>query len=200
MTSDLLRQIPNIITVVRVLLVIPTAWCLVEARYVEALVLMAVAGASDAVDGWLARKFDWVSWFGSALDPLADKILVGVLFITLTVQGVLPLWVAGIAIGRDLVILVGATVYRRLFRHIEFAPTLLSKVNTAVQIVVLLVLLLSLCGFDTLSDLAGRLADPYGFWLVAALATASGADYVITWGRRALAKQRAGDSHRGTSA
>ncbi len=66
MTSGLLRQIPNVITVARVLLVIPTAWCLVEGRYVEALVLMAVAGASDAVDGWLARRFDWVTWFGAA--------------------------------------------------------------------------------------------------------------------------------------
>jgi cardiolipin synthase (CMP-forming) len=199
MTSGLLRQIPNIITVVRVLLVIPTAWCLIEGRYVEALVLMAVAGASDAVDGWLARRFDWISWFGAALDPLADKLLVGVLFITLTVKGVLPMWVAGIAIGRDLVILVGATVYRLLFRHIEFAPTLLSKVNTAVQIVVLLVLLFSLCGFDRLSAIAGRVADPYGFWLVAGLAVVSGADYVITWGRRALSKQRVGGgSERGT--
>jgi cardiolipin synthase len=193
MTSGLLRQIPNIITVVRVLLVIPTAWCLVEGRYVEALVLMAVAGASDAVDGWLARRFDWVSWFGAALDPLADKILVGVLFITLTVKGVLPLWVVGIAIGRDLVILGGATVYRLLFKHIEFTPTLLSKANTAVQIVVLLVLLLSLCGFDTLSPIASAVADPYGFWLVAALAVVSGADYVFTWGRRALERQRVDD-------
>ena len=153
--TSVLRHIPNAITVVRVLLVIPTAWCLIEEQYVEALVLMAVAGASDAVDGWLARRFDWVSWFGAALDPLADKILVGVLFVTLTVKGVLPLWVAGIAIGRDLVILAGATVYRLLFKHIEFTPTLLSKANTAMQIVVLLVLLLSLCGFEYLSAIAG---------------------------------------------
>lgn len=186
--TSVLRHIPNAITVVRVLLVIPTAWCLIEEQYVEALVLMAVAGASDAVDGWLARRFDWVSWFGAALDPLADKILVGVLFVTLTVKGVLPLWVAGIAIGRDLVILAGATIYRLLFKHIEFTPTLLSKANTAMQIVVLLVLLLSLCGFEYLSAIAGSVADPYGFWLVSALAILSGADYVIRWGRLALTK------------
>jgi cardiolipin synthase (CMP-forming) len=186
--TSVLRYIPNAITVVRVLLVIPTAWCLIEEQYVEALVLMAVAGASDAVDGWLARRFDWVSWFGAALDPLADKILVGVLFVTLTVKGVLPLWVAGIAIGRDLVILVGATIYRLLFKHIEFAPTLLSKANTAMQIVVLLVLLLSLCRFEYVSAFAGSVADPYGFWLVSALAIVSGADYVIRWGRLAFTK------------
>src|SRR5262249_17222238 len=116
MTADLLRQIPNVITVVRVLLVIPTTWYLIEAEYQYALVLMAVAGASDAVDGWLARRFGWVTRFGAALDPMADKILVGVLFIALTLQGRLPLWVAGIAIGRDLVIVGGAAAYRILFK------------------------------------------------------------------------------------
>lgn len=196
MMSGMLRQVPNIITVVRVLLVIPTAWCLIEGRYVQALVLMAVAGASDAVDGWLARRFDWVTWFGAAVDPLADKILVGVLFITLTVQGALPLWVAGIAIGRDVVILAGAAAYRMMFKHIEFAPTLLSKANTAVQIVVLLLLLLALCNFQVVSPIAGSIAQPYGFWLVAVLAIVSGADYVITWSRRALAERGSQGGHR----
>ena len=191
MSAALLRQIPNVITVVRVLLVIPTAWCLVEARYEQALALLAVAGASDAVDGWLARRYNWISRFGTALDPLADKILVGVLFIALTVEGTLPLWVAGIVSGRDLVILGGAGAYRLLFKHIEFAPTLLSKANTAVQIVVLLLLLLGLCGFDVFSAIAITITDPYGFWVVAVLAIASGADYVITWSRRALAEHKA---------
>ena len=190
MSSGLLRQIPNGITVVRVLLVIPTAWWLVQEDYVRALALMAVAGASDALDGWLARRFNWISRFGTALDPLADKILVGVLFIVLTVKGVLPLWVAGIAIGRDLVIVGGAAAYRLLFKQIEFAPTLLSKANTAVQIVVLLLLLLGLCGFEYLSPIARAITDPYGFWVVAGLALASGADYVITWSRRALWQHR----------
>jgi cardiolipin synthase len=190
MNPDLLRQIPNIITVVRVLLVIPTAWCLFESYYVEALGLLALAGASDAVDGWLARRFDWVSRFGSALDPLADKILVGVLLLVLMVRGVLPVWVAGIAIGRDLVLLAGAGAYRLIFKHIEFAPTLLSKANTAVQIFVLLLVLLGLCGFPDLSPIARAISDPYGFWVVAGLAIASGADYVITWSRRALSQPR----------
>src|SRR4030095_2151162 len=112
MTSKRLSQVPNVITVVRVLLVIPTAWCLLTSRYVEALALMAVAGASDAVDGWLARRLSSVTRFGAPLDPRADKILVGVLFIVLTMRGVLPLWVVAIAIGRDLVIVGGALAYR----------------------------------------------------------------------------------------
>ncbi len=190
MSSLILSQLPNVITVVRVLLVIPTAFCLLTDRYVEALALMATAGASDAVDGWLARRLGVVSQFGAALDPLADKILVGVLFIALTMKGVLPLWVVGIAIGRDLVILGGALVYRLMFKHLEFAPTLISKINTAAQIVVLLLLLLGLCEFELLSPLARALTNPYGFWLVTVLATVSGLDYVVTWGRRAVFEHR----------
>jgi cardiolipin synthase (CMP-forming) len=190
MTSAVLQQIPNVITVVRVLLVFPTAWCLLSERYVDALVLLAIAGASDAVDGWLARKLDAISRFGAAVDPLADKILVGVLFVALLLKGALPMWVVGIAIGRDVVILVGAGVYRLLFKHIEFAPTPISKLNTAAQIVVLLLLLFGLCDFGDLSRLARTLTDPYGFWLVALLAIVSGLDYVLTWGRRALAERR----------
>jgi cardiolipin synthase len=185
-----LRQIPNAITVARVLAVAPTAWCLWVGLYLEALVLMAVAGASDAVDGWLARRFDWGSRFGAALDPLADKLLVGVLFVVLTIKGHLPLWVAGIAVGRDLVILTGAGTYRWLFGHLEFSPTWLSKANTAVQIVVCLVILLSLCSLDWISDVARAAADPYGIWAVAMLGLLSGVDYVFTWSRRAFDEAR----------
>ena len=190
MTSKLLSQIPNVITVVRVLLVIPTAWCLLMSRYVEALALMAVAGASDAVDGWLARRMSSVTRFGATLDPLADKILVGVLFIVLTVRGVLPLWVVAVAVGRDLVILGGALAYRVMFKHIEVAPTLISKANTAAQIFVLLLLLLGLCDFPQVSAVARAATDPYGFWVVAVLAVVSGVDYVATWGRRAVDEHR----------
>jgi len=190
MTSKLLSQIPNVITVVRVLLVIPTAWCLLMSRYVEALALMAVAGASDAVDGWLARRMSSVSRFGATLDPLADKILVGVLFIVLAVRGVLPLWVVAVAVGRDFVILAGALAYRMMFKHIEVAPTLISKANTAAQIFVLLLLLLGLCDFPQVSAAARAASDPYGFWVVVVLAVVSGVDYVATWGRRAVYEHR----------
>ncbi len=190
--TQMLRQIPNMITVARVFAVAPTAWFLWTDAYVEALVLMTIAGASDAVDGWLARRYDWGSRFGEAVDPLADKLLVGTLFVVLTLKGHLPLWAAGIAIGRDLVILGGATVYRVWFGHIEFEPTLLSKANTLVQILVCLLLLLALCQFGALSELAQSVADPSGIALVAVLGLVSGFDYVITWSRRAAREAKAG--------
>lgn len=180
-----IAQLPNVITVVRILLVAPTAWLLWHGAYFQALVLMAIAGVSDAVDGWLARQFNWASRFGAAMDPLADKLLVGTMFVVFTLQDHIPLWLAVVVIGRDVVIVAGAGVYRLLFEEIEFAPTFLSKANTAMQIVMLLLLLVSLCQLQWISPLAELLADPFCFWIVALLGISSGLDYVLTWGLRA---------------
>ncbi len=192
MVADLnLSQLPNIITIARILLVVPTAWLLLESRYVEALVLMAVAGASDALDGWMARRFGWMSRFGAAMDPVADKLLVAATFIIFTLQGHIPIWVAAIVLGRDAVIMTGAGAYRLFFEPIQFAPTFISKANTAMQIVALLMLLLGLCGFGAISELALALVDPWCFYLLAVLGLSSGVDYVITWGRKAWLQGRA---------
>jgi cardiolipin synthase len=189
--DNALSQLPNVITVIRILLVFPTGWLLLETRYVEALVLMAVAGASDALDGWMARRFGWISRFGAAMDPVADKLLVAATFLIFTVQGYIPIWVAAIVLGRDAVIMGGAGAYRLFFEPIEFAPTLISKANTATQIVTLLMLLLGLCGFDALSETMLLIVDPWCFFLLAVLGIVSGADYVRTWGRKAWRHGRA---------
>jgi cardiolipin synthase len=186
MQTARISNLPNVITVLRILLVIPTGWLLLRAHYVEALVLMAIAGASDALDGWLARRFDWTSRFGAAMDPIADKLLVASTFVIFTVQGHIPVWVAAIVLGRDAVIMAGAGAYRLFYEPIEFAPTFVSKANTATQIVTLLMLLFGLCGFGLFSELAVRLVDPWCFYLLAVLGLSSGADYVITWGLKAL--------------
>ena len=117
-------QLPNLITGVRMLLVLPAGWLLWLGRYPEALVVVGVAGASDALDGELARRFGWRSAFGSMMDPIADKLLVLAIFVIFTFQGHIPLWVAVVVIGRDMVILAGAGIYRLMFGSIEMAPTL----------------------------------------------------------------------------
>ena len=178
-------QIPNVITLMRVLLVVPIAWLLWGGRYPEALLLVAVAGLSDAVDGALARRFEWRSEFGALLDPLADKAMVVALFVVLTMQGQLPLWLAVVVVTRDAVILAGAGAYRLLFGKLVMAPTLVSKANTAVQVVVLLLMLFALCGFGAASEIAAMLADPLCFYLVALLSVLSGLDYVVTWSLKA---------------
>jgi len=179
-----MHHIPNIISVIRILLVIPTAYALWQNMYQQALVLMFIAGVSDAVDGALARRFNWMSELGKALDPIADKLLVGAMIIVFTVQEHLPLWVALIVLSRDFIILLGAAAYRRWFERVGFNPTFLSKANTAIQIVTLLLLLLALCEFDTLSAWASAAVDPHLFYVLAVLGVASGADYVVTWGQR----------------
>ena len=180
-----LSQLPNGITLLRILLVAPIVWLLWQTRYPEALVLMAIAGASDAVDGLLARRFNWGTEFGALVDPLADKVMVVAVFLALTVQGVIPLWLAAVVVGRDAVILAGAGVYRLWFHEISMSPTLISKANTAVQILVLLLVLFGLCGFGAPSELALRAMDPWCFYLVAGLSVASGVDYVVTWSLKA---------------
>jgi cardiolipin synthase len=190
MTATKLRHIPNAITVARVVLVAPTAYYLWHAQYQLALALMAIAGTSDAIDGWLARKFGWMSKLGATLDPVADKLLVGVLFVVLTLQGHLPPWLVAIVVGRDAIILAGAGVYRLLFSHLELVPTFISKANTALQIVLLLLFLLMLCNLPVVSELSRSIVFPYGVWLVAIVGVVSGLDYVVTWSRRAIHQAR----------
>ena len=178
-------QLPNLITGVRMLLVLPAGWLLWLGRYPEALVVVGVAGASDALDGELARRFGWRSAFGSMMDPIADKLLVLAIFVIFTFQGHIPLWLAVVVIGRDMVILAGAGIYRLMFGSIEMAPTLVSKANTAIQILMLLLLLLGLCGFGVLSEVALLIVDPWSFWVLAVFGVGSGLDYVVTWSLKA---------------
>lgn len=184
------RYVPNVITVVRIVLIAPTAWLLLSGGYAGALALIALAGASDALDGALARRFAWTTRFGELADPLADKLLVGVTFVILVLQGHVPLWLAIIAITRDLIIMLGVLAYRFVFERIEIAPTFISKANTAMQIAMLIAVLITLIDMAPLSAFAAAVLNPWGFALVALLAIVSGVDYVITWGYRALQRSR----------
>lgn len=179
-----MAHIPNIITVLRIFLVVPTAWLLFEMRYLEAFVLMVIAGVSDALDGFLARRFNWMSKLGATLDPLADKLLVAVMFIIFTVQGHVPLWVAIIVLVRDFTIVCGAGVYKLLYEEVEISPTFVSKANTAMQIITVCLLMASLLPIGVLADVAGKLVQPC-FYILAVLGVTSGVDYVITWGSKA---------------
>ena len=185
-----LANLPNIISIARISLVIPTAWLLWEGFYVWALILTTVAGASDALDGWLARRLNAVSQFGAAMDPVADKLLVAVIFVIFALQGHLPVWLAAIILGRDAVIMAGAGVYRLMFGQIEYAPTYLSKANTAMQIATAALVLVWLCDLGVLSEAIELVMDPWGFYLLAAVGLASGLDYVVTWSLRAWREAR----------
>lgn len=181
----MLAQIPNVITVLRIILVIPIGYLLWQNAHVDAFVLMLVAGVSDALDGFLARRFQWLSRLGATLDPLADKLLVACVFVVFTLQGHIPLWVAIIVLVRDFTIVAGAGVYKVLYEEVEIAPTFVSKANTATQITVLLLILVGLLPVGIFSEISRILVDPYGFYILAILGLVSGIDYVFKWGSKA---------------
>jgi len=157
----------------------------------EAFVLMIVAGVSDALDGYLARRFEWMSKLGATLDPLADKFLVAAVFIVFTLQGHIPVWVALIVLARDFTIVAGAGVYKLLYEEVDIAPTFLSKANTAMQIVTLCLLMGSMLSLGIVAEIAAGVLEPF-FYVLAVLGVGSGFDYVVTWGSKAYrqGKQR----------
>jgi cardiolipin synthase len=180
-----LKGIPNLITGLRLVLAIPLGWLILRGDYTWALVLGTVAGLSDALDGFAARTLRVESRLGAMLDPIADKTLILVAFVTLACAGLLPVWLAVLVILRDLVIVGGALTYHALFRDLEVRPTLLSKVNMALQIGYCVLVLLAAAGAWQTPALLEA-----GAWLVAALACLSGLDYVLRWSRRAMAARR----------
>lgn len=186
-----LRQVPNLVTILRIALVAPAAWFLWHDQVGYALGLIAVAGVSDAVDGELARRFNWRTRFGAIADPTADKLLVVVVFAVLAIQGHLPLWLLAVVVLRDVVIVSGALTYRRLFGHLDIEPTLLSKINTGSQVVMLILLLVARTGVEPLATACAFIVAPTGFVLVGAFSVISGTQYVVVWSRRAkLAARR----------
>jgi cardiolipin synthase len=176
-----LRHLPNLITTLRILLVVPLCWLIGTSRYGGALVVAAVAGLSDAIDGFLAKHYGWQSWLGGILDPIADKLLLMAAFLWLALAGDVPAWLAALVIGRDLVIVGGAVAYYALIGRFEAAPTLLSKLTTLVQIVFVLGELLRLSHLVAVPDALRAAATG----VTALLTLASGAHYVAVWSARA---------------
>lgn len=180
--ADVLRHLPNLITILRIVLVVPMCALIAGQRWGLALVVAAAAGISDALDGFLARRFGWRSWLGGMLDPLADKILLMAAFLWLARGGVVAVWLAALVIGRDIVILAGAIAMHLLRGRFDAEPSALSKLTTVVQIVYVLATLVHLwrTGLDTFGLIRGLA------FATAVLTVASGAHYIATRGRRIL--------------
>ena len=181
-----LGWLPNAITFARMALAVPLAWLILEERFGAALVVAAVAGASDGIDGWLAKRYGWRSWLGGVIDPVADKLMLLAAYATLTVEGHIALWLFALVVARDVVIVAGATLYHNLVGRLDAKPTTVSKLTTLVQILYVLALLVHLTPVLELS------ADTrFAFALAVALVTlASGLDYVVRWSLKAIAIAR----------
>ena len=182
---QIVRQIPNLLTVLRLVLTVPIAWLLLHQQYAQALLWFALAGASDGLDGFLARRFGWISRFGSIVDPLADKLLLVTSYVCLTLVGELPLWLTAVVLSRDLLLVGGALVFRQLIGPFQVQPSLLGKCSTVLQIVLVLALLLEL-------SIQPAFTEAHGFlqWLVLLVTLASGADYCRIWVAKLIRQRR----------
>jgi cardiolipin synthase (CMP-forming) len=175
-----LRFLPNAICVLRMLLVVPLVAAILDGRYTTALVLIVVAGFSDGLDGFLAKRFDWRTRIGGLLDPAADKLLLVSTFVALAYIGAMPRSVVGIVVGRDIVIVAGAICYQLLIAPVQGEPAAISKLNTACQLAFGVFTLTSLAfGWPPLSLLRFVGASVVFTSLV------SGLNYVLRWSSRA---------------
>jgi cardiolipin synthase len=178
-----LHLLPNTLTLFRMLSVGPIIYFLLTGRYRSAFLVALCAGISDLLDGFLARRFGWMTHFGGILDPLADKLLLVTVSITLAWLGHLPVWLVCLMVLRDLLIIAGAWYFHnRVARITSATPSTLSKWNTLFQImlVVCVMLVLAFPQFDA----------PWMGWLIGIVAVTtvlSGAQYVWVWSARARA-------------
>jgi cardiolipin synthase len=172
----LVINIPNFITLGRVMAVPIIFWLLLSSQNKVAFYVFVCAGLSDAVDGYLAKRFNWQTQLGSYLDPLADKLLIVSIYIALGVRHELPLWLVIAVVSRDILIIAAVLLSWLLNRPVAVKPLVVSKVNTLSQIV-LAATVLADEAFDFQLE-ATRMAL---VWITGALTLLSLAAYLRAW-------------------
>lgn len=173
----MVSYIPNLITVLRIAAVPVLILLLDSEAYGMALVVFLLAGISDGLDGFIAKKFNVESKFGAMLDPIADKILLVSSFVMLTLLGHLPFWLLVIVAFRDILIIGGYLVLVMLRESVHMSPSVLSKMNTLFQICLVGLVLAQLAGWVELKGVERLLIV-----MVSATTIFSGIHYVWVWG------------------
>ncbi len=193
--SDMARNaiagnIPNLITLARILAVPLLVWLIIQGEMSAAFWVFVIAGVSDALDGFIAKRFGFVTTLGTYLDPVADKALLVSAYITLGQAGHINTWLVILVVFRDILIIGGTVLFHTLDRPVEMRPFFISKLNTLMQILLIAVLLgnlgLGIADFGTLPLLA---------YLVGVTTVLSGLAYMGRWvfGVRVDPKWRRGD-------
>mgnify|MGYP003383387092 FL=1 len=169
-------SIPNLITLGRVILVPIVFWLLLNGQLQAAFLAFVVAGISDAVDGFLAKRFGWETELGAYLDPIADKLLIVCVFIALGVTARLPSWLVIIVVSRDVLIVIAVLLSWLLNHPTPMKPLAVSKMNTVAQIVLAATVLADEAFTLKLGGPVQVLA-----WLTAATTLASLVAYLRIW-------------------
>ena len=169
---------PNLITLARLLSVPLTIWLILQELWLAAFGLFVLAGVSDAIDGYVAKRFNMRTDLGRFLDPLADKALLVSIYITLGMKGQLPAWLVILVVSRDVLIIGGALLAFAMGAGMKIEPLLVSKANTAAQIAL---------AAAVLGDRATLMLPSFVvtslIWLVAVTTVLSGASYLVHWSR-----------------
>ena len=171
-------SLPNLISLARLMAVPFAVYFILHGFWSAAFWLFVAAGVSDAIDGFLAKRLGQTSSVGAYLDPLADKALLVAVYVALGHAGHLPLWLVILVVFRDIVIVGGVLLLHITRASVSMRPLMVSKVNTAVQIV----LVVAALGEKGLGIDAGLLV-PALIYITGATTLASGAAYVVNWGR-----------------
>jgi cardiolipin synthase (CMP-forming) len=171
-------SIPNLITLARILSVPLVVWAITSGEMLIAFILFLAAGVSDAIDGFLAKRFNMASEVGAYLDPLADKALIVSIYVSLGIAEAIPRWLVILVVSRDIMIIGAFMLSWLIGRPMQVKPLLVSKLNTVAQIVFACLVLASL-GFHFDAGIAGLL----GMTVVAVLTLLSIAFYVAEWTR-----------------
>jgi cardiolipin synthase len=177
--------IPNLISLSRLGAVPVVIWCILAGENVLAFWVFLLAGLSDAVDGAIAKRLNATSQFGAWLDPLADKALLVGAYVALALREAVPMWLVILVVFRDALIVGGALTVQALTQRFRVEPMMISKVNTALQIALVVVVMAERAYFALPPGvvLAGAI-------VVGATTVMSGAAYVVTWVRRVTAWER----------
>ncbi|HEV7985949.1 MAG TPA: CDP-alcohol phosphatidyltransferase family protein [Steroidobacteraceae bacterium] len=181
-----MRHLPNLICLLRIALIWPIVVSLAQADYQRTLLLLFIAAASDGLDGFLAKRYHWTSELGKILDPLGDKLLLVAVFLVATWYQLIPQWLTVLAVTRDVLIGVGALVYRIGWGPLNGRPMISSKINTLLQLLYVLVLVSNKAFGLPSEGWVGALIPP-----ICATLLLSGFLYVREFTQRALEVARA---------
>lgn len=180
-------QVPNTLSILRIILTVPVVMTLLNHQYFIAMVLFFIAGMSDALDGWIAKRFSHQTRLGSILDPMADKLLLVGSFVALFLIDLLPLWLLILVVLRDVIIVAGTVGYflgTNVTDDDLLQPSNLSKFNTSLQIVLVLFLVIA-----QIYQVAQQWYIVF-FVVVATSTVLSGADYVWIWVKQVILQER----------